>query len=119
MLTVLPAWSAPISTSKPFCPAVLTAVPATVRSDSALASAPAIWSTWAWACVSTVSRICRSEASLPDVIWASEQLAKISDQQWQAAFKAGAFVQADADRYIAKIKEKIAQGLALKAAATR
>ena len=57
--------------------------------------------------------------TVPDVIWASEQLAKISDQQWQAAFKAGAFVQADADRYIAKIKEKIAQGLALKAAATR
>ena len=57
--------------------------------------------------------------TVPDVIWASERLAKISDEQWQAAFKAGAFVPADADRYIAKIKEKIAQGLALKSAPTR
>ena len=48
------------------------------------------------------------------MIWACEQLAKIPDGHWQAAFKAGAYPQDDADRYIAKIKEKIAQGLALK-----
>lgn len=54
-----------------------------------------------------------------DVIWTCELLSRISDEQWQAAFKAGAYVQADADRYIAKIKEKIAQGLALKAPSTR
>lgn len=55
-----------------------------------------------------------------DVIWACEQLAKFPDGHWQAAFKAGAFPQADADRYIKKIKDKIAQGLALKSAsATR
>ena len=57
--------------------------------------------------------------SVADVIWACEQLAKIPDGHWQAAFKAGAYPQADADRYIAKIKAKIAQGLALKTAATR
>ena len=56
---------------------------------------------------------------VPDVIWACEQLAKIPDGHWQAAFKAGAYPQADADRYIAKIKAKIAQGLALRNAATR
>jgi len=55
---------------------------------------------------------------VPDVIWASEWLSKLSDAQWQAAFKAGAFPQDSADRYIKKIKEKIAQGLALKTAAT-
>jgi hypothetical protein len=49
-----------------------------------------------------------------DVVWACELMSRISDAQWQAAFKAGAFPQADADRYIAKLKEKIAQGLALK-----
>ena len=54
-----------------------------------------------------------------DVIWACEQLAKIPDGHWHAAFKAGAFPQEHADRYIKKIKDKIAQGLALKAAATR
>jgi hypothetical protein len=52
--------------------------------------------------------------TVPDVIWACELLARISDAQWQDAFKAGAFRQEDASRYIAKIKEKIAQGLALK-----
>lgn len=55
----------------------------------------------------------------PDVIWACELLSQISDAQWQAAFKAGAYPQENADRYIAKIKEKIAQGLALKSAPTR
>jgi len=57
--------------------------------------------------------------TVADVIWASEQLAKIPDGHWQAAFKAGAYPQADADRYIAKIKEKIGQGLALKNTSTR
>jgi hypothetical protein len=57
--------------------------------------------------------------TVQDVIWACEQLAKIPDGHWQAAFKAGAYPQPHADRYIAKIKEKIAQGLALKSGATR
>ena len=57
--------------------------------------------------------------TVPDVIWACEQLAKIPDGHWQAAFKAGWYPPEHADRYIRKIKEKIAQGLALKAAATR
>jgi hypothetical protein len=57
--------------------------------------------------------------TVADVIWACEQLAKIPDGHWQAAFKAGGYPQADADRYISKIKEKIAQGLALKTTATR
>jgi hypothetical protein len=56
--------------------------------------------------------------TVPDVIWACEQLAKIPDGHWDAAFKAGSYPQADADRYIRKIKEKIAQGLALRSPAT-
>jgi hypothetical protein len=56
--------------------------------------------------------------TVPDVIWACERLANIPDGHWDAAFKAGAYPQANADRYIRKIKEKIAQGLALKAAPT-
>jgi hypothetical protein len=56
--------------------------------------------------------------TVPDVIWACELFNKISDDQWQAAFRAGAFPQAEADRYIKKIKWKIAQGLALKTAAS-
>lgn len=57
--------------------------------------------------------------TVPDVIWACEQLAKIPDGHWQAAFKAGWYPQEHADRYIRKIKAKIAQGLALKSTATR
>jgi hypothetical protein len=49
-----------------------------------------------------------------DVLWACERMAKIPDEHWLAAFRAGAFPQENADRYIKKIKEKIAQGLALK-----
>lgn len=51
-----------------------------------------------------------------DVIWICELMSRVSDEQWQAAFQAGAFPKESADRYIAKIKEKIAQGLALKTA---
>ena len=57
--------------------------------------------------------------TVPDVIWACEQLAKIPDGHWDAAFRAGAYQKPDADRYIRKIKEKIAQGLALRTPTTR
>jgi hypothetical protein len=57
--------------------------------------------------------------TVADVVWACEQLAKIPDGHWQAAFKAGGYPQADADRYITKIKAKMAQGLALRNASTR
>ena len=52
--------------------------------------------------------------SAQDVIWTCELMARLSDDQWRAAFNAGAYPQENADRYIAKIKEKIAQGIALK-----
>ena len=56
--------------------------------------------------------------TVPDVIWACEQLAKIPDGHWQAAFRAGAYSQDVADRYIRKIKQKIAEGLALRTSTT-
>ena len=49
-----------------------------------------------------------------DVVWICERFARIPDEHWQAAFRAGAYPPAVADRYIRKIKEKVAQGLALK-----
>jgi hypothetical protein len=55
----------------------------------------------------------------PDIVWVCELFNQISDEQWQAAFKAGAYPQDAADRYIRKIKDKIAQGLALKTGATQ
>lgn len=56
------------------------------------------------------------QVTAPDVIWACERLSLLSDQQWQAAFRAGGYSPDRAERYIRKIKEKIAQGLALKPA---
>ena len=53
---------------------------------------------------------------LPDVIWACDLLSRLTDEQWQAAFRAGAYPPDTADRYIRKLKEKIAQGLALRPA---
>jgi len=52
----------------------------------------------------------------PDVVWACELMSRIPDTHWQAAFRAGAYTPDQTDRYVKKIKEKIAQGLALKTA---
>lgn len=60
-----------------------------------------------------------NKVTVRDVIWACEQFAKIPDGHLQDAFKAGAFPQADADRFIKKLKDKVAQGLALKTTATQ
>jgi hypothetical protein len=49
-----------------------------------------------------------------DVRWISGRLQRLSDQQWQDAFRAGGYVKSDADRFIRRLKQKIAEGLALK-----
>jgi hypothetical protein len=48
-----------------------------------------------------------------DVVWASRLLARLSDEQWRDAFRAGGYAPEQAARYIAKMKSKIADGLAL------
>ena len=50
-----------------------------------------------------------------DVRWAAEHLRKLTDKQWQDAFRAANYSESDASRYIAKLKEKIDDGLALRA----
>jgi hypothetical protein len=47
------------------------------------------------------------------VRWTSQLFARLSDQQWQDAFRAGGYPPDDAARFIARFKAKIAQGLAL------
>ncbi len=49
-----------------------------------------------------------------DVHWTCERLARISDQQWQDAFRAGGYEPLLAERFIKRFKEKIAEGLALR-----
>ncbi len=50
-----------------------------------------------------------------DVRWAAEHLQKLTDKQWQDAFRAANYSESDANRYIRKLKEKIDDGLALRA----
>jgi hypothetical protein len=49
-----------------------------------------------------------------DVQWAARRMARLTDRQWQDAFRAGNYAAPRAGRYIARIKEKIADGLALR-----
>lgn len=52
--------------------------------------------------------------TVADVVWTCELFARIPDEHWRAAFRAGRYAPEIAERYIRKIKQKIAQGLALK-----
>jgi hypothetical protein len=49
-----------------------------------------------------------------DVQWAAGQMARLTDGQWRDAFRAANYAPAQADRYIARIEEKISDGLALR-----
>ena len=49
-----------------------------------------------------------------DVQWAAQEMARLTDAQWRDAFRAGNYAAPQAERYIKRIKEKIADGLALR-----
>lgn len=49
-----------------------------------------------------------------DVHWTCERLARLSDRQWQDAFRAGGYDPMLAERYIGRFRQKIAEGLALR-----
>ena len=55
----------------------------------------------------------RDRITPEEVAWASELLGRLSEKQWQDAFRAGGYEPAVANRFIAKLREKIAQGRAL------
>ena len=54
-----------------------------------------------------------STVSVADVLWTCRRLARLSDQQWDDAFRAAGFADQLRQRYITKLKSKIAEGLAL------
>jgi hypothetical protein len=54
-----------------------------------------------------------SNITVEDVRWTAQLMSRLTDQQWKDAFRAAAYPEADAARFIARLKEKIAQGLAL------
>jgi hypothetical protein len=53
------------------------------------------------------------QITVADVMWTCTQLARLTDRQWDDAFRAGGYGEAVRGRYIAKIKSKIQEGLAL------
>jgi hypothetical protein len=57
----------------------------------------------------------RDRIAPKDVAWAGNLLARLSDKQWADAFRAGGYEPAAANRFIAKLKEKIEHGRALNA----
>jgi hypothetical protein len=54
-----------------------------------------------------------------DVRWACELMGKLSDAQWADAFRAGGYEPAAAQRFIARLKEKIEEGRRLDATSAR
>jgi hypothetical protein len=50
-----------------------------------------------------------------DVRWAAEHMQRLTDAQWHDAFRAANYADADAERYIRRLKEKIDDGVALRA----
>jgi hypothetical protein len=52
--------------------------------------------------------------SVDDVKWTSERVLRISDEQWRDAFRAGGYDPATASRFVARIKQKAEEGLALR-----
>jgi hypothetical protein len=49
-----------------------------------------------------------------DVKWMCERLQKVTDRQWNDAFHAGGYDDGQAARFIARIKQKVEEGLALR-----
>ena len=52
--------------------------------------------------------------TVDDVAWTCRLLARLSDEQWDDAFRAAGYDSTQRQRYIAKMKSKIAEGLALR-----
>jgi hypothetical protein len=50
-----------------------------------------------------------------DVRWICERLERLTDHQWQEAFRAGGYDRPLADRFIRRMKQKIREGLSLRA----
>jgi hypothetical protein len=51
----------------------------------------------------------------PDVQWAAQRMQRITNAQWHDAFRAANYADADAERFIRRLKQKIDDGLALRA----
>ncbi|MEO6214242.1 MAG: hypothetical protein ABIP65_11500 [Vicinamibacterales bacterium] len=55
-----------------------------------------------------------NDIPVADVRWVCERLNRLTDKQWQDAFRAGGIESPMSDRFIRRMKQKISEGLALK-----
>ena len=62
-----------------------------------------------------VNRSLLDTVTTADVVWACQLMARLSDRQWREAFEAAGYSKDISERYVRKIKSKIAEGLALAA----
>jgi hypothetical protein len=53
------------------------------------------------------------QITVDDVVWTCTRLAQLSDRQWDDAFRAGRYDQPTRRRYVARIKAKVQEGLAI------
>jgi hypothetical protein len=51
--------------------------------------------------------------TVADVVWTCRLMARISDRQWRDAFRAAGYADPEQQRFITKLKAKVAEGLAL------
>jgi len=49
-----------------------------------------------------------------DVVWMAERMARLTDAQWDDIFRAAGYPEDQRRRYIARVKSKVAEGLALR-----
>ncbi len=56
---------------------------------------------------------CFDDITPADVRWICGRLQRLREAQWRDAFRAGGYPPGDAERYIRRLKQKIAEGLAL------
>ena len=54
----------------------------------------------------------RDRITHEDVSWAMTWLSALSDRQWRDAFRAGDYPAAEAERFIRKLRQGVAEGLA-------
>jgi hypothetical protein len=54
------------------------------------------------------------DITVADVHWLCGRMARLTDRQWRDAFRAGGYETSVADRYIRRLKARIAEGLAIR-----
>jgi hypothetical protein len=56
------------------------------------------------------SKFVRDRVTPEDVMWITNLLAQLTEQQWRDAFRAGGFEPAVANRFIRRLREKVEEG---------